>query len=71
MNKQRRKELCGILGVSIESNEQEIKKSYIKLAMTYHPDNNPDNQEDSTKKFQEISNAYEILTGVTLKQHLN
>jgi DnaJ-class molecular chaperone len=64
MNKQRRKELCSILGVSIESSEQEIKKCYIKLAMAHHPDNNPDNQEEATKKFQEISNAYEILTGV-------
>ena len=32
------------------------------LAIQYHPDKNPNNKEESEKKFKEISEAYEILT---------
>ena len=49
-----------ILGVSRDANDVEIKKSYRKLAMKYHPDRNKDNQ-DAEKKFKEVSAAYEIL----------
>eukprot|EP01080_Neovahlkampfia_damariscottae_P003006 gene3006-5016_t len=64
MNQKRRIELCSILEISCTNpTEQEIKSSFFKLAKKHHPDNNPDNQEEATEKFQEISNAYEILTG--------
>jgi DnaJ-class molecular chaperone len=28
----------------------------------WHPDRNPDNKEEAEKKFQEIANAYEVLS---------
>ena len=34
-----------ILGVAKTASEDDIKKSYRKLAMKYHPDRNPDNKE--------------------------
>tara|TARA_B100001758_G_C17900527_1_gene348435 strand:+ start:24 stop:479 length:456 start_codon:yes stop_codon:yes gene_type:complete len=51
-----------ILNLNNNASEEEIKKSYKKLAIQYHPDKNPNNKEESEKKFKEISEAYEILT---------
>ena len=49
-----------ILGVSRNANDDEIKKSYRKLAMKYHPDRNKDNKE-AEKRFKEATAAYEAL----------
>ena len=50
-----------ILGVAKTASEEDIKKSYRKLAMKYHPDRNPDNKE-AEEKFKEVKEAYEMLT---------
>lgn len=42
------------------ANSDEIKSSYRKLAMKYHPDRNPNNKE-AEEKFKYISSAYEVL----------
>lgn len=51
-----------LLGVSKNANSDEIKKQYKKMAMKYHPDRNKENKEAAAAKFQEISNAYNVLT---------
>ena len=51
-----------ILGVDRSASEDDIKKSYKKLAMKHHPDRNPKNREEAEKKFKEISHAYNVLT---------
>lgn len=48
------------LGVSKGASESDIKKSYRKLAMKYHPDRNKDDAAAS-EKFREASEAYEVL----------
>jgi len=50
-----------ILGVGQSASEDEIKKSYRKLAMQYHPDRNPDNTE-AEELFKEAAEAYEVLS---------
>ncbi len=54
------KDFYEILEVSRTASDEEIKKSYRKLAMKYHPDKNKGNSK-AEKKFKEISAAYEIL----------
>ena len=56
------KDFYGILGVSRNADEKELKKAYRKLAMKWHPDKNPDNQQEAQAKFQEISEAYDVLS---------
>uniref|UniRef100_A0A182W9D8 J domain-containing protein n=1 Tax=Anopheles minimus TaxID=112268 RepID=A0A182W9D8_9DIPT len=48
-----------VLEVSRTASEAEIKKAYKKLALRWHPDKNPDNPEESNRRFKEISEAYE------------
>ena len=49
-----------VLGVSRTATDQEIKSSYRKLALQFHPDRNPGNPE-AEEKFKECSEAYAVL----------
>lgn len=55
-----KKDYYELLGVSKTASADEIKKSYRKLAMQYHPDTNKDDAA-AEAKFKELSEAYEIL----------
>jgi molecular chaperone DnaJ len=49
-----------ILGVNRNAPEDELKATYRKLALKYHPDRNPGDQE-AEEKFKEAAEAYEVL----------
>lgn len=51
-----------ILGVDQDATDDDLKKSYRKLALKWHPDKNPDNAEEAKKQFQLIQAAYEVLS---------
>lgn len=50
-----------ILSVERTSDGEEIKRSYRRLAMKYHPDRNPGDT-DAEAKFKEAAEAYEVLS---------
>ncbi len=54
------KDYYKILGISRNATEEEIKKSYRRIAMQYHPDRNPGNK-DAEEMFKLASEAYEVL----------
>ncbi len=48
------------LGVSRNATETDLKASYRKLALKYHPDRNPGDRE-AENNFKEAAEAYEVL----------
>jgi len=56
-----------ILGVARSADEKEIKSSYRKLAIKYHPDKNPGDHE-AEEKFKEAAEAYDILSNPQKRQ---
>ncbi|XP_037069343.1 dnaJ homolog subfamily B member 6-B-like isoform X2 [Pollicipes pollicipes] len=51
-----------VLDVPRNASTDQIKKSYRKLALRWHPDKNLNNKEEATKRFRDISEAYEVLS---------
>ncbi|EMD33970.1 hypothetical protein CERSUDRAFT_117491 [Gelatoporia subvermispora B] len=49
-----------LLGVDKNASEEDIKKAYKKMALKWHPDRNG-GSEDASKKFKQISEAFEVL----------
>ncbi len=56
-----KKDYYKVLDVPKTATEAEIKKAYRRLAMKYHPDRNPGDQE-AEERFKEAKEAYEVLT---------
>ncbi|MGE5322780.1 MAG: molecular chaperone DnaJ [Actinomycetota bacterium] len=67
MTTQAKRDYYEVLGVTRTATEQEIKSSYRKLAMQYHPDRNPGNNQ-AEEKFKECTEAYSILIDAEKRQ---
>lgn len=64
---QHQKDYYKILGISKNCSPKDIKKAYYQLAKKYHPDTNRGDP-DAGRKFQEVSEAYEILSDDTKRR---
>ena len=62
-----KKNFYDILGINKTASNEEITKAFRKLAMKYHPDRNPDNNE-AEEKFKEIQKAYGVLSDEKKRQ---
>ncbi len=62
------KDYYQILGVGRNASAEEIKRAYRKLAMQYHPDRNPGNQQ-AEERFKEINEANEVLSDPKKRVH--
>ncbi|GAV02385.1 hypothetical protein RvY_12958 [Ramazzottius varieornatus] len=61
LSHQKKRDFYEVLGVPKTAAQKDIKKAYYQLAKKYHPDTNK-NDPQASKKFQEVSEAYEILS---------
>ncbi len=62
-----KRDYYSLLGIDRTASAEEIKKSYRKLAMKYHPDKNPGNKK-AEDTFKEITEAYETLSDPKKKE---
>jgi hypothetical protein len=60
------KDYFGILGLTADATEADIKRAYRRLAREWHPDVNP--SPDATARFVEINEAYELLSDEELRR---
>lgn len=51
-----------VLEVPKSASTSDIKKSYRRLALKWHPDKNPDNRREAEEMFKKIAEAYEVLS---------
>jgi len=56
------KDYYATLGVGRDASDADIKRSYKKLALKWHPDKNPDQKEEAQHQFIGIQQAYEVLS---------
>jgi curved DNA-binding protein CbpA len=56
-----------ILGLGPEATEEEIRRTYRRLALEWHPDRNPGNPR-AEERFKEISEAYAVLIDAAKRQ---
>ena len=50
-----------VLGVARDAPVKEIERAYKRLALLWHPDKNGNNVEESTARFKQIAEAWEVL----------
>ena len=61
------KDYYAVLGVKPDASEEEIKKAYRRMAVKYHPDKNPGNQE-AEERFKDAAEAYSVLSNAEKKR---
>jgi len=62
------KDYYGVLGVTSNATQDQIKRAYRKLAKKWHPDANP-NDKTAGERFKTITEAYSILSDAEKRKH--
>jgi len=62
-----KKDFYSVLGVSRQASPEDMKKSFRKLAMKFHPDKNPGDK-GAEERFKEVNEAYDVLSDPKKKQ---
>jgi DnaJ family protein C protein 7 len=72
LKRSKQKDFYKMLGIGRDANESEIKKSYRKSALKWHPDRHANSSEEekteAEKTFRDINLAYEVLSDPQKKQ---
>jgi len=68
MAKTNQRDFYEVLGIERTASVEEIKASYRKAALKWHPDRNPDNKHDAEAKFRECTEAYSVLSDQEKRQ---
>ncbi|CAF4384199.1 unnamed protein product [Rotaria sp. Silwood2] len=68
-NKRDKKDYYDVLGVPKTATAKEVKKAYYTLAKQYHPDTTDKKDAATAKQFQEVSEAYEVLSDETKRKN--
>jgi molecular chaperone DnaJ len=68
MAKVNQRDFYEVLGVERTASVEEIKASYRRAALKWHPDRNPENKHEAEAKFRECTEAYSILSDQEKRQ---
>jgi len=68
MAKGNQRDYYEVLGVSRTASVEEIKASYRKAALKWHPDRSPANKQEAEAKFRESTEAYSVLSDQQKRQ---
>ena len=68
MPRSQQRDFYEVLGVAKTASIEEIKTSYRKAALQWHPDRNPQNKEEAEIRFRECTEAYSILSDAQKRQ---
>ncbi len=68
MAKSNQRDFYEVLGVSRTATVDEIKSSYRKAALKWHPDRNPENKHEAEINFRECTEAYSVLSDQEKRQ---
>ena len=68
MSKTNQRDYYEVLGVTRTATIEEIKGSYRKAALKWHPDRNPENKSEAEAKFRECTEAYSVLSDQQKRQ---
>jgi molecular chaperone DnaJ len=68
MAKANQRDFYEVLGVSKTATAEDIKSSYRKAALKWHPDRNPENKQEAEANFRECTEAYSVLSDVGKRQ---